>query len=290
MIIGHKKQWQYLLRGKERGRLSHAYLFVGQDKLGKKKMAFEWISLLFGKDVQKTSHPDLTLVEPEGKEIQIGQIKKLIWNFSLKPYSAPLKAAVIDRAHLMNQEAQSSLLKTLEEPKGQTLLVLISEEPKHLLPTIVSRMETVRFYPVANKEMTGYLAKEGLAEKEAEELLRISLGSPGQVIDYLSDSQKLDSFKKKISEFNSISRSALFSRFQYAKDLAESPQNIKETLDIWTSYLRDVLLSEVREKRGRDGSVLKLKDIIQHLQDIKYLILNTNVNPKLALEGLMLEL
>src|SRR4030042_5617712 len=126
MIIGHKKQWQYLLKSKETGRLSHAYLFCGQEKLGKKKVALEWISLLLGEDVFKNNHPDLTLIEPEGKEIQIGQIKQLIWNLSLKPYSAPFKVALIDRAHLMNEEAQASLLKTLEEPKGETILFLVS--------------------------------------------------------------------------------------------------------------------------------------------------------------------
>jgi len=291
MIIGHNKQWQYLLKSKETGRLSHAYLFCGQEKLGKKKLALELISLLFGQDISKTSHPDLTLIEPEGKEIQIGQIKQLIWNLSLKPYSAPLKVALIDRAHLMNEEAQASLLKTLEEPKGETLLVLVSEEPKYLLPTIVSRVQTIKFYPVAREEITSYLTAEGLGKEESEELFKISLGSPGLAVDYAADPQRLGAFKKKESEFAEISKSALHSRFQYAKNLSEDPKNLKDTLDVWISYLREVLLLKVKTGKEEGGySVSKLKTILLLIQDINYLILNTNVNSRLALEKLMTEL
>ena len=291
MIIGHKKQWQYLLKSKETGRLSHAYLFCGQEKLGKKKVALEWISLLLGEDVFKNNHPDLTLIEPEGKEIQIGQIKQLIWNLSLKPYSAPFKIALIDRAHLMNEEAQASLLKTLEEPKGETILFLVSEEPKYLLSTIVSRVQIIKFYPVAREEITGYLTNEGLAEKESEEVFKISLGSPGLAVDYIADPQKLGGFKKKKSELAEISKSALHSRLQYAKDLAEDPKNLKDTLDVWMSYLREVLLSRVKTgKEEGSYSVSKLKTILLLIQDINYLISNTNVNSRLALEKLMLEL
>lgn len=291
MIIGHKKQWQYLLRTKESGRISHAYLFTGQEKLGKKKMALEWVSLLFKEDVSKGSHPDLTLIEPQEKEIQIGQIKQLIWNLSLKPYSAPIKVGLIDSAHLMNEAAQSSLLKTLEEPRGETLLLLISEEPKHLLPTIISRVQTVKFYPVAAKEINGYLTGKGFSDEESKELSRISFGSPGLALDYAENSQRLDDFKKRIKEFGDISKSDLALRFQYAKDLAEDPQNIKDTLDAWMSYLRDALLSKVRKgEEVGSYSVSKLKTILKLSQDIKRLIFNTNVNPRLALEKLMLEI
>jgi len=291
MIIGHKKQWQYLLKCKETGRLSHAYLFVGQERLGKKKVALEWISLLLGEDVFKANHPDLTLIEPEGKEIQIGQIKQLIWNLSLKPYSAPFKVALIDRAHLMNEEAQASLLKTLEEPKGETLLVLVSEEPKYLLPTIISRVQTIKFYPVVKEEITGYLAGEGLTKKESEEIFKISLGSPGLAVDYVTNPQALSSFRKKESELAEISKSALHSRFQYAKELSEDHKDLKDTLDVWMSYLREVLLLKVKTGEGKGNySISKLKTILQLIQDTNYLIFNTNVNSRLALEKLMLEL
>ncbi|PIV68380.1 MAG: hypothetical protein COS07_04185, partial [Candidatus Aenigmarchaeota archaeon CG01_land_8_20_14_3_00_37_9] len=158
----------------ESGRISHAYLFCGQEKLGKKTIALEWISSLFGQDLQNAQHPDLIFLEPTDppsvkdskekptgkKEIRISQIRELIWKLSLKPYSAPYKAVIIDQAHLMNQDAQTSLLKTLEEPKGKTFLILITEMPESLFPTIRSRVENIKFYPVKKEEIKNYLKKQ----------------------------------------------------------------------------------------------------------------------------------
>ena len=145
MIIGHKNQWNFLKKSAELDRLSHAYLFSGENQLGKKTLAIEFVKFLncsakdFSEkpcqvcrncqDVQKKAHPDFVLIEPENshKEIQISQIRNLIWKLSLRPYSAVFKVAILDKAHSMSQEAQSCFLKLLEEPKGKALLILITE-------------------------------------------------------------------------------------------------------------------------------------------------------------------
>ncbi|MFH1643038.1 MAG: hypothetical protein ABH967_00115 [Patescibacteria group bacterium] len=287
MIIGHKKQWQFLKKISETGNISHAFLFSGQEKLGKKKVATEWISSLFGQDIEKKTHPDFTIIEPAGKEIQIGQIKELIRGLSLKPYSAPFKAVLIDKAHLMNSEAQSSLLKTLEEPKGNTLLILVSEEPSRLLPTIISRVQTVKFYPVAVEEM-----RKGLGGKEivSEEIFNISLGSPGQALDLTLDNQKKSDFDKKFREIENISKSDLYQKFEYVKTLTEDTVDLKEILKIWASYFRNVLISKILGKKEGNYSLEKTKNILYSIQSANYLISNTNVNSRLLLETLMVEL
>lgn len=114
MIIGHQKQWQFLEEIKDKENFSHAYLFAGQEKLGKKSLALEWLQLLLG---GKKEQPDLIFIQPEKKEIKIAQIKELIGKLALKPHSAPFKTAVIDQAHLMNQEAQTCLLKNIRRTK-----------------------------------------------------------------------------------------------------------------------------------------------------------------------------
>lgn len=286
-ILGHRKQWEVLKKSAETGKISHAYLFAGQDKLGKRKVALEWISLLFKKDIQKGQHPDLILIEPTEREIQIGQIRDLIWKLSLKPYSAPLKAAIINEAHSMNQEAQTCLLKTLEEPRGQTLLILISDRAQYLFPTILSRVQTLKFYPVKKEEIKNYLQKQGILEKEAEEISKVSLGKPGVAMDYISDPKKLANFQEKIKELNKISNSELVTRFQYAKNLSQNPQELKEILDIWLNYFREIMLSRIQQG-GRD--LARLKNILNRIQTTKFLISTTNVNPRLTLEILMLEL
>ena len=271
MIIGHQKQWQYLKRISESGNIPHAFLFSGQEKLVKRKIAFEWVSLIFGQDLRKI-HPDFTVVEPEGKEIQISQIKELIRGLSLKPYSAPLKVALINNAHLMNQEAQSCLLKTLEEPRGNTLLILVTDQPSSLLPTIISRVQTVKFYPVPKEEM--------------KDLDQEALGFPGLAVDFAADPEKKAEFEKKVKEIEEISKSDLCQRFDYVKQLTDNSEDIKGVFKIWIYYFRRALLSGLSGGRN----INKNKNILKSLQNADYLISKTNVNSRLLLETLMIEL
>jgi len=292
MIIGHQKQWQFLRKSLELGKLSHAYLFSGETQLGKKNLALEFAKLINGENFY-FGHPDLILIEPEGREIQIVQIRELIQKLSLKPYSAFLKVAMIDQAHLMNSEAQNCFLKTLEEPKGNTILILITEAPKTLFPTIRSRCEIIKFYPVKISEIENYLKNQGISKEKSEEIAKLSLGRPGLAIDFLTNPQKLENQKKVIEELIKISsgKTSLSLRFQYAKDLVMNPE-LNEILNIWLSYFRAVLLEQFLppEVKKPEYPFSKLKNIIKQIQNTNFLISTTSVNPRLALEILMLEL
>ncbi len=237
----YQKQWQFLKKMAELGKIPHALLFYGPDSEGKKALALDFIKLVNG-EVQKKVNPDLLIVEPQGnKEIKISQIRELHSKLSLRAYSAPFKAVIIDKAHCLNQEAQSAFLKLLEEPKGQTIFILITEYPEKLLPTILSRVEKLRFY------------------------------SPPSSWN-----------EEKIKELLEISRADLAQRFQYAKKLSEDPQSLPEILENWLRYFREVLLSNL--------SQTKTIKILKTIQTLHYLISTTNLNPRLALEILMLEL
>jgi DNA polymerase-3 subunit delta' len=328
MIIGHQKQWQFLKRSTELGKFSHAYLFCGQEKLGKKTLALEFAKLLTGQNIP---NPDLILIEPEdsssapasagatagrraltessevpkerrreGKhEIQISQIRDLIWKLALKPYLAPFKIAIIDQAHLMNSEAQNCFLKTLEEPKDKTILVLITEYPEILFPTILSRCEIIKFYSVPEAEIKNYLINKEVPEKEIQEIIKISQGRPGVAIDLVTDPQQLENQRKKTKELIKILNFGLVARFKYVKELSQNFQEMKEALNIWLSYFRRILLtrltiSPLEKERDFEGfsqySLLKLKNNLNLIQRTNFLISTTNINSRLALENLMLEL
>ena len=83
----------------------------------------------------------------------------------------------------------------------------------------------------------------------------------------------------------------MVSRFKYAKDLLEKQDvNIKEVLDVWIDYFRNLLISKLREDPSDNKSVLKIKNIISFIQRLSYLSSTTNVNPKLTLEILLMEI
>lgn len=268
-------------------KLSHAYLFSGQEKVGKKTLALEWISLLLSENPRL--HPDFVFVEPRESVIQISQIRDLAWQLSLKPFKARLRVALVDQAHLMTEAAQNCFLKTLEEPKGEALLILITEYPESLLSTILSRCEVIKFYPVPKTEIESYLKEKGI--DSWKEISEISGGKPGVVIDFLLHPQKINERRQKIEELNKILNSDISFRFQRAKDLSQEP-NLRELLHIWLSYFRDALIdrSLTSDIKHSDYSLSKLKNIIRQIQSVNFLISTTNVNPRLALEILMLEL
>jgi DNA polymerase-3 subunit delta' len=287
MVIGHQQQWNLLQRAAKAASFSHAYLFAGCEKLGKKKMALEWISLLLRQEVKEdNSHPDLMFVQPQAKEIKIAQIKDLIRHLSLTAGDAGIKAAVINDAHLMNQEAQTCLLKTLEEPRGRALLILVTDKPQELLPTIASRAQALKFYPVSDQEIDGYLIKQGIAAEDRQEILRFSLGRPGEALEFISNPQKIKTFHDRIKEADLITKADLTFRFSYVKDLAEDVLKTREVLDIWTLYFREKLIGTVRDQQP----TIKLRRALSFLQQISSWLSNTNVNTKLVLEMLMLEI
>jgi len=236
----YQKQWNFLKRSVELGKIPQGLLFSGTST-DKKSVALEFVQLVNGHDV-KEGHPDLHIVEPEGTgEIKISQIRQLRSRLSLKAYSAPFKTAIINQAHALNWDAQSAFLKLLEEPKGDTLFILITEYPEQLLPTILSRVERLRFPSAAAP----------CSQEKEKELLKIR-------------------------------RSDLARRFQYARKLAEDQPVLRETLENWLRYFRALLIANPRQP-----AVVKN---LRTIQTVYYLVSTTNINPRLALEIIMLEL
>ncbi|MGB9743143.1 MAG: hypothetical protein ACPLW9_00255 [Minisyncoccales bacterium] len=294
MLIGHQQQWQFLKKSIETKKISHAYLFIGQEKLGKKTLAKSWASLLLGaKDKDNYALSNLILLEPANQEIKIAQIRDLIWQLSLKPLEQSKRVAIIDNAHLMNQEAQTCLLKTLEEPKGNSVLILITDKPVSLLPTILSRVQIIKFKPIKKEEIKKYLLTQGLNEKEAEEISQISLGRPGRAIDFLLNKQRRADFYQKIKEINNLIDAPLVNRFQYVKKLIQEETEVLNILDIWLNYFRAKLICQTSNGKNQTDfnqiSLKKLKKLLEKIQETKILISTTNINSQLALENLMLE-
>lgn len=301
MIIGHQKQRQFLKKMSESGKLPHALLFTGQEKLGKKTIALDFISSLF--DEETNNHPDFIFVEPQEKTLQIEQIRELSRRLSLKPIKAPLLAAVIDRADRMTKDAQNCFLKTLEEPRGKTLLILVSNQPNSLLPTIISRCQLIKFYPVRETEIREFLLArqnfseknlggqgKGISNEESEYIVKISLGRPGTVIDFLSSPEKLEARKKTAGQLTKLLSAPLSVRFQYVEKKLAEEENLNEVLDVWLSFFRENLLSGLNVHPAGNASLLRTKNILEYIQKINSLFSTTNINPRLALETLMLEL
>ncbi|MDP3901158.1 MAG: hypothetical protein Q8Q38_02355 [bacterium] len=177
-------QFAFLESSLSLGRLSHAYLFSGTERELKDHATVQFLQLLLSDacgscrtclQIASFQHPDLALVEPlegEGKmRITIDQVRELKYRLSLASYGGGHKVALLKRADLMASDAQSSLLKLLEEPLGQTVCILSVDHSDLLLDTIRSRTQEIQFR--ARKDRTADSLKHGSLRarfKQAKEL------------------------------------------------------------------------------------------------------------------------
>ena len=191
------------------GRLAHAYAFVGPSGIGKKRFAFELAMCLLCdnytdaelnscgqcascRQLAARTHPDLLTVSlPEGKselplELFIGDRESgmrgkegLCHDLSLKPMSARRRVAIIDDAEWMNDAGANAMLKTLEEPPPNSVLILIVTSADRLLATIRSRCQVVTFQPLAPADVERLLIQEGITanEREAAQVAGLCEGS-----------------------------------------------------------------------------------------------------------------
>lgn len=285
MLIGHNKQWKFLSDRFNQNQLSHAYLFTGSKGIGKRTFAVEFAKAInclnkpnqsFGEPckcincqmITKNIFPDLMVMAPEdGGDIKISQIRKIHHFLTYKSYYGFYKTAVVDEAEKMNQEAQSCFLKTLEEPKGKTLIILVSSMPDALLPTIVSRCQTLKFFKPKN---------------------------------FSADPEKIKKHQEILKDFLLLIDSNLSEKFKYVKSLDLEAQNIGDILEVMQRYFRNLLFLKTGlpaqtinfDNSGalKKYSVGQIKEIINLIEVINNKLFFTNASPKLALEVLLMEI
>lgn len=299
MIVGNKKKIDILRQIIKSNNIPHAMIFSGPEMIGKKKIAIEFIKNIFCEELCGECYfcksieynPDINIISPVEGNIEIEEIRKAKERLSLKPYHNKIKALIIDDSHLMKSDAQNALLKMLEEPKGDTLIIFITPFREMLLKTIRSRAQEIKFSLVGNEEIEKYLISLGASSKKAKEISLISSGQIGKAINFFEDKSKMDFFNKSIEDIIFLSQSNISQRFQYAEKLKDDKIKIIEILDIWERFLRrEILLKVFNYKSSVNYSLQKTKELIDELEKIKYIIESSNINKRIAFESLLIKL
>jgi len=256
--------------------------------------------MLGGKNIDLGVQPDVLIIEPladndkEKKEtaITVDQIRQVRRQSSLSSCGEGYKIALIDQAEKMTAEAANCLLKTLEEPAGRSVLILITSAPNLLLTTIVSRCQVIKFLPVANKEMKKIPGT-------TEEIVRLAAGRPGMAFRYVENPELIREREQTVSQLEKIINSDLNSRYQLAEGMAKDAAATRRMLDYWLIRFRDLILIKIGCPElsfgPTDGgdygySLEKLKTIVQAIKETKRILTNPSFNGRLALEALMLEI
>ncbi len=199
-VRGHERLVAGFRRAVRRGRLAHAYLFIGAAGIGKRLFAVELAKALLCEDpppdwpltacdrcaacvqVEAGTHPDFLIAAtpPEKHEFPIELMREVCNNFLLKSARGHGKVVVIDDADDLNEESANCFLKTLEEPPPGSVLILIGGHADRQLQTIVSRCQVVRFASLPPHLVNDLLREQGMDDAaQRERLVQVSGGSPG---------------------------------------------------------------------------------------------------------------
>ncbi len=256
-IKGHGKPVTILKRALTNKMLAHAYLFSGEEGIGKKMTALALAAAVNcanrGPDggcgdcpscrkVASGGHPDVHLLGPDGDEIKIDQIRHIQADLALKPFEGAKKTQIIDSAERMNQASANAFLKTLEEPPGDALIILVTSMPQSLLPTIRSRCQEIRFPPLPRHTLAQALVKQrGLSERDAWFLAALARGSMGRGLEMDVEQEKAERHRI-MTLWEGLSQMSAGEVLAIAEAHAKDREQFDRLLAIGVECLRDALI------------------------------------------------
>jgi DNA polymerase-3 subunit delta' len=303
-LRGHDDIVGRFRRALAKGRLASTFLFVGPAGVGKRTFALRLAQGLLCErkpaeqldpcgqcaschQVMTLNHPDVEIIaKPADKafiplEALIGDAEHrmragLCYNIALKPYSGRRKIAIIDDADCLNKEGANCLLKTLEEPPPQSLVILIGTSEQRQLPTIRSRCQIVRFQPLAAEDVAELLVQRGLCDDAA--LARVaaahSQGSLERAVLWCDNS--LVEFRDELvgilsqPEIEQLAAARLIGQFVDAagKESAAKRQRLRLVVSLAEEFYRALLLaSEAGAQATDSGFTSGMKAALRRMPD-----------------------
>lgn len=328
-IEGQDKAVDFLQRSLAAGRLSHAYLIVGPEHVGKMVLAKSLSQAvncsghglpcgecLSCSRIASGKHADVKVVVPgfvdpvknaHRTEISIDDIEELQRLASTPPYEGRCKVFIIDGAERLSNEATNRLLKTLEEPAPSVLFLLLTSKEHALLPTVVSRCQRLELAPLPVETARQLLERRwGASVEQAVLLAHLSRGCLGWAIAALRDQGVMEGRKTDMDVLAGLLPASYEDRFAlvtgWLRKHGRSRDRLEDLLHLWLEWWRDILLVKAgcsdsltnidrREELGSCASMLDNAEVLKGVQAIRSAMerLAANANPRLCLEALMLE-
>jgi DNA polymerase-3 subunit delta' len=316
--VGHDWAVALLRQSLAANRTSHAYLFAGPPQIGKTRLALSLAKALNCAHsnppcgqcsscarIERGVHPDVGLIsdEAEGATIKIDQVRALRREAVLAPYEGLHRVSILCGADRATTEAANSLLKLLEEPPSHVVLILTAVHADLLPQTIVSRCQRLDLRPATLDVVEGALRERGVAPEEAHLLARLSGGRIGWALRACNDEAILRQREQSLDQWIQLLSADRVERLDYAWKSSRDPHGLRQQLELWTSWWRDLLLLSCLDETHLTNwdrlaelrSVEAMSDVslawatLQALEKTA-LQLKANVNARLALEGLLLSL
>ncbi|MDR3275134.1 MAG: DNA polymerase III subunit delta' [Endomicrobium sp.] len=306
-ILGQQKVKKIISSQIKSGKIAHAYIFMGQDGVGKRLTAVEFAKILncptnnFTKTdagpcgkciscekITKNIHPDMHFIDfvkqaeleendlKKQKTLKIETIRYMQKEVTTKTREGKWKVFIVEPAEKMNASAANSLLKTLEEPPENTVIILIAKHKETMPQTIVSRSQILFFQPLGDNEISSWLMllNHRINTVKAEEIAELSEGSISNAVKLINENEKTDLYLWRKLKNKSF----------YISDILELSKNISKNgaLDCIDSMIAEV------KKEFR----IYPKETAQDLEtlSVSRSLLLKNINAQMVLDNLFFDL
>jgi DNA polymerase-3 subunit delta' len=325
-IVGHEQAIDLLRRTLLAEQVRHAYLLAGPEHIGKFLLALRFAQTLLctgGLDpdvapanpcntclscrkVMHGNHPDLHVIarEPGKQFILIEQVRALQSDAARKTMEGRRNIFILQDAHEMNPQAANCLLKTLEEPEQDVVLLLTVPDPGLLLPTILSRVQQVSMHLLTTSQIKNALVEQWEVEPEEATLIAaLAAGRMGWAIQAVEDDEVLAERKTQLDTLIKLPSLNKVQRFDVAQHLSGDSDKARTILELWLLWWRDVVLAannsldltvnvDRRDVLKRHAAKVGTNEAERMVRAILGTMeaLDQNVNARTALEVLMLDM
>jgi len=283
-IFGQRYAVELFEKAFQNQRVAQSYLFFGPEGVGKKTFAIALTMAIqceqgFGvgcgicpscKKVLHGSHADLVLIQPsEGKTtISIDQIRQLPSMMYRKPQEGRRRIVIIDSMELLEEEAQNALLKILEEPPQDNVMILLTEKIQQILPTIASRCQPVRFQPLTTAEIEAILKKRTLGGSIPKAVMTLSRGSAAEALRILEDEAFIEQWNSLKDWFFQEENWTEIERTEWISQREKENWSRDDFVlfwETWQTFLRDCLIITAKG----NTSLLDYPHLLEQYQRMK---------------------
>ena len=312
--VGHDWATELLQRAIDRQHVAHTYLFTGPANIGKSTLAQDLAAALNCTGAQppcgrcqacdkvtRRTHPDVAMIEPDAGKIKIEQVRRLQHDLALSPFEGRWRVCIVMDFQTATVEASNALLKMLEEPPARAVIVLTATDASLLLPTILSRCQVLPLRAISPRQLEDALVDRWNAPADlARVLARLSGGRIGWAIRAINDSSLLTKRKRRLDALRQIVPAGRAGRLQAAEQFSKR-EELPDILRLWQTWWWDLVLMrsgcaelitnlDYRDALGEQAEQCDLTRAEESARrtDITLQQLNSNVNPRLALEVLFL--
>ena len=278
-ILGHEGIIEHLQNAIAMNRVSHSYIFNGEDGLGKMMLAKAFAKALQCEAGESTpcgqcrsciqadtgNQPDIIyLTHEKPASIGVDDVRtQLVDDIVIRPYSSRYKVYIIDEAEKLTTQAQNAILKTIEEPPAYAVIIFLTSNAGIFLPTILSRCVMLNLKPVKSQLIIEYLMKNcQVPEYQAELCAAFAQGRPGRAVK-LAASPDFEDIKNDIIKLlKGIHNIELTELVAAIKQINGYDISVDDCLDIMTLWYRDILLFKV----SRDPNALIFGDEVADIR------------------------